>query len=123
MSNKEPEDKNIIWLKDRKLYIWDGGWKTICNQDITVNPEDITVDLSEYLKKTEANSIYQVKGDYALKSDIPTVPTKLSELNNDTGYITADDIPEVELPDNIATTDYVDNAINSAIILSLNTDK
>lgn len=96
MSNKEPEDKNIIWLKDRRLYIWDGGWKTICNQDITVNPEDITVDLSEYLKKTEANSIYQVKGNYALKSDIPTipkVPTKVGELINDTGYITIRDIP------------------------------
>jgi hypothetical protein len=26
-------------------------------------------------------------GDYAKKSDIPTVPTKLSQLTNDSGYI------------------------------------
>lgn len=90
-SNKEPEDKNIIWLKDKKLYIWEGGWEPICDSDITVNPEDITVDLSEYLKKTEANSLYQLKGNYALVRDIPT---KVSQLTNDSRYITVSGIPD-----------------------------
>ena len=32
-------------------------------------------------------------GDYAKKSDIPTVPTKTSQLTNDSGYITSSSIP------------------------------
>lgn len=34
--------------------------------------------------------------DYAKKTDLPTVPTKTSELTNDSGYITASDIPPVD---------------------------
>lgn len=133
MSNKEPEDKNIIWLKDRKLYIWDGGWNTICDQEITVNPEDITVDLSQYLKKSEAKNTYQLKGNYALKSDIPTipkVPTKLSELNNDSGYITIKDIStdyvtkeQLKLKQNVLKSGYgihiEDDVISSTLDLTL----
>lgn len=33
-------------------------------------------------------SNYQPKGDYALRSELPTVPTKVSQLENDTGYLT-----------------------------------
>ena len=60
-------------------------------------------------------SDYQPKGDYALKSDIPTnyvepsdldvyalkseVPTKTSTLTNDSGFITVADIPEIDLTD------------------------
>lgn len=51
------------------------------------------VDLSGYLKKTEAEELYQPIGDYALKSDIPTVPTNVSAFTNDAGYITSSDIP------------------------------
>ena len=47
---------------------------------------------SEYLTETEANGLYQAKGDYALASDIPTVPTKVSELSNDSGYQTSSDV-------------------------------
>lgn len=36
----------------------------------------------------------QVAGDYALKSDIPTVPTKASQLDNDLGYITSSALSE-----------------------------
>lgn len=31
---------------------------------------------------------YQPKGDYALRSELPNVPTKLSEFTNDSGFIT-----------------------------------
>lgn len=54
-------------------------------------------DVSVYETKEDAAATYQVKGDYALKSDIPTVPTKVSELENDAKYITKADIPEVDL--------------------------
>lgn len=66
------------------------------------------------LSETKAQELYQPKGDYALKSDIPDtsgfiteaqvdtklenyalkteVPTKVSDLSNDAGYQTAEDI-------------------------------
>lgn len=39
-----------------------------------------------------AISAKQDAGDYALKTDLPTVPTKTSQLTNDSNFITADDI-------------------------------
>lgn len=38
---------------------------------------------------------------------VDTIPTRVGELENDKGYITAKDIPSVELPDNIATLEDV----------------
>lgn len=58
-------------------------------------------EISDMLTKTEASSTYQIKGDYALKNEIPDtsnlaskseLPTKTSDLTNDSGYITS--IPE-----------------------------
>jgi len=73
--------------------------------------------LNGYLTKTSADTVYQPIGDYALKSDIPsldgyltsanadatyakktdipTVPTNVSEFTNDAGYITESDIPTI----------------------------
>ena len=42
---------------------------------------------SDFVTKSTSDETYQAKGDYALKSDIPTVPTKVSELENDSKYI------------------------------------
>jgi hypothetical protein len=47
---------------------------------------------SEYKTKEENDKLYQPIGDYALKGDIPEVPTKVSELENDVGFIS--EIPE-----------------------------
>ena len=44
------------------------------------------VDLTVYAKTAD------VEATYAKKSDIPTVPSKVSKLTNDAGYLTADDI-------------------------------
>lgn len=82
-----------------------------------------------------------------------TVPTKVSELQNDSGFVTTDkipsapiqsisvngenvapdelgnvnieiEIPEIELPENLATTNYVDDKIGdiSEILASVNAD-
>lgn len=93
---------------------------------------DINIDLSSYATKeelTEAiNSIdlssYALKTDipsldgYAKTSDIPTVPSKVSELENDKGYLTehqdlSDYATRAEIPslEGYATTEYVDNAV------------
>lgn len=41
----------------------------------------------EYKTKEENDKLYQPIGDYALDTDIPEVPTKLSEFENDVGFI------------------------------------
>lgn len=52
-----------------------------------------TGDLSNYLTKTEASSTYQPKGNYATtaqldtKADKSSVPTKVSQLTNDSNYV------------------------------------
>lgn len=77
-----------------------------------INSIDVTGQLTDYLKKTEASTLYQPKGNYltshqtiygltiqkngtslgtytpnsAAKTINVTVPTKLSELSNDSGY-------------------------------------
>lgn len=77
-----------------------------------INSIDVTGQLADYLKKTEASTLYQPKGSYltshqtiygltiqkngtslgtytpnsAAKTINVTVPTKLSELSNDSGY-------------------------------------
>ena len=62
---------------------------------------------------------YQPVGNYALKSEIPAVPTKTSQLINDSSYITSTDLNKItELIPNTATTEnkLVDkNFVNSSI--------
>lgn len=87
---------------------------------ITINRE-ITGDggksYTEYLRESvitpaveeEVKEYAQPKGnyltehqdlsDYAKLTDIPSVPTKTSQLQNDSGFITAEDIPESQVPD------------------------
>ena len=47
----------------------------------------ITDENVEYALKSDLDK-KQDKGDYALKSEIPTVPTKISSFENDKGYLT-----------------------------------
>lgn len=58
--------------------------------------EDVPkVELPDNLATTDMLVSYQPKGDYALRSEIPTmpyVPTNVSELNNDADYATANEV-------------------------------
>lgn len=100
---------------------------------------DFNIDLSSYATKEElATAIqnidlsdYALKGEipsldgYAKTTDIPSVPTKVSELENDKGYLTEhqdlssyalkSDIPNISL-DDYATKIYVDESITNASI-------
>ena len=67
--------------------------------------EELTSTLADYLTKSNAADIYQVKGDYALATDIPT---SVSELTNDSGYLTS--IPNTYLQ----TTSVVDNLTSTS---------
>ena len=83
---------------------------TIFNEEIIGGTADI--DLSDYYTKKEVDEriedaidkldIPQVDlNNYYTRSEvdelIPDVPTKVSELENDTGYITSKDVPQPEL--------------------------
>ena len=61
------------------------------------------------ITKEEADATYALKGNYALKSDIPTIPTNVSSFVNDAGYLTAH-----QSLNGYATESYVDNAIANA---------
>lgn len=51
--------------------------------------EELATALLDYAKANHNHDgVYQPVGDYALKSDIPTVPTKVSAFSNDAGYLT-----------------------------------
>lgn len=83
----------------------------------------INIDLSSYATKEELNTAINSidLSAYAKKTDLPTVPSKVSELENDSGYLTEHqdlsayalktEIPTVPSLDGYATTEYVDNAI------------
>ena len=60
------------------------------NYVTTAISEIPAVDLTPYLTKVDAQNTYQVKGNYALVSQIPT---KTSDLTNDAEFITSSDIP------------------------------
>lgn len=82
---------------------------------------NVNVDLTLYYTKEEINTLLNNKANishthtvadiedmpnYALKTDIPTVPTKTSELTNDTGFITTiptEYITESELNTELST--------------------
>lgn len=70
-------------------------------------------DLDKYLTKDDAQSTYQPIGDYALKSDISNlaskdeIPTKVSELENDSNFLTS-------IPDEYVTDTELQDAISGA---------
>jgi len=50
--------------------------------------------ISDEVAKVNAN-FTEIQADYAKQTDIPTVPTKTSDLTNDSGFITSAAIPTV----------------------------
>lgn len=110
--------------------------------ELTNDSGFITSIPDEYVTNTEMTEYAQPKGDYALKSELfsknyndltnkPTIPTKTSELTNDSGFITS--IPKqyattsyvqayAQPKGNYATTEYVDGQIGdiSSILDTIN---
>ena len=73
--------------------------------------------------QSDIDALEAAANNYALKTEIPTVPTKVSAFENDKGYLTEHqdlsayalktEIPSVE---GLATETYVDNAIAAIVI-------
>ena len=80
------------WVENKGYLTTVQPLKTI-NGELLVGDGDIVIsggstDLSNYYNKQESDGKYQPKGDYALASDIPTVPNVVSAFLNDAGYLT-----------------------------------
>ncbi len=70
------------------------------------------VDLTGYAKLTDIPDVSEFITNAEVEALIPEVPAKVSELENDAGYITAEDIPETDLS-NYYNKEEVDGLINS----------
>ena len=73
--------------------------------------------------QSDIDALEAAANNYALKTEIPTVPTKVSAFENDKGYLTAhQDLSEyakkTELPsiEGLATETYVDTAVSAIVI-------
>ena len=90
---------------------WDvgggGSDESINYSDVVGKPKINDVELSG--NKTLAELGIQPKGDYALKTDIPT---KVSDLTNDRGYITDSALTPYAKANNVYTKGEVDNKVS-----------
>lgn len=83
-------DKAVVdgLIRDNELYlVADGGESG--TSDYTKLTNKPSINSVELIGDNTLDSLgIQAKGDYALKSDIPTVPTNVSAFTNDSGYLT-----------------------------------
>lgn len=113
-------DQNVH-ISDTDRNRWNSACETIqshvANESIhTTNAErskwnDMT-PMEKFLEHINNTTIHHATGGYdqldlryAKKSDIPTIPTKVSAFENDAKYITKDDIPALDLTNYVKKTD------------------
>ena len=92
------DEKNIQWR-----YVGEDEWKELISfSDIAVSPEEIKQAIKEYLKENPLKETDPTVPDWAKEPQKPTytaeevgalpadtnIPTKTSELENDSGYLT-----------------------------------
>lgn len=78
------------------------------------NPVQNKAVVSALAKKADTGDIPDLTG-YAKTTDIPEVPSKVSELENDAGYVTADAIPASATVDSELSTTST-NAVQNKVI-------
>ena len=93
------------WVENKGYLTSHQSLKTINGESI-VGTGNITIsggsaDLSNYYTKTEIDAKgylteHQSLANYALKSEIPTVPTNVSYFTNDSGYLTLATLPKYD---------------------------
>ena len=72
------------------------GQSIVGSGNISIEGGSGDVDLSGYVTKVDADKTYQPKGDYALKSELKEVPTKVSELENDSNFVSSLNLKTVD---------------------------
>lgn len=93
------------WVENKGYLTSHQSLKTINGQSI-VGTGNITIsggsaDLSNYYTKEQIDAKgylteHQSLANYALKSEIPTVPTNVSYFTNDSGYLTLATLPKYD---------------------------
>lgn len=94
-------DGDVIIVGDKEYVCSENAWNLF--GDVSAEGERLS-DLEKAVNET-------IPANYALKSELPTVPTDVSAFNNDAGYITKD----VNDLSNYDTTSVVEGKIESAI--------
>lgn len=94
-------DGDVIIVGDKEYVCSENTWNLF--GDVSAEGERLS-DLEKAVNET-------IPANYALKSELPTVPTNVGAFNNDAGYITKD----VNDLSNYDTTSVVEGKIESAI--------
>ena len=86
-------DGSSITIQDGVISSTASGGGTTDYTNLSNKPQINSVELTG--NKSLADLGIQAAGEYALKSEIPTVPTKTSELQNDSGFLTSAPVASV----------------------------
>jgi hypothetical protein len=86
-------DGSTITIQDGVISSTASGGGTTDYTNLSNKPQINSVELTG--NKSLEDLGIQAAGEYALKSEIPTVPTKTSELQNDSGFLTSAPVASV----------------------------
>lgn len=100
--------------------IVDGNSNKKVKTDKLATKDDIP-SIDELLSKTEAQDLYQSKGDYALKSEIPDVEDFITETDADSKYQAKGDYAlKSEIPTDYLTEDEAGNLYQTKLVSGQN---
>ena len=89
----------------------DGATGAVVTNAVKTTPQSLSDTQKQQVRNNIGAGTSSFDGDYNSLTNKPTIPTKTSQLNNDSGYITANDAP-VKSVDG-ATGDVVTNAVKT----------
>ena len=86
ITNNKTLIESITTSKVSVADIIDNLTTNVANKPLSASQGVVLKGLIDTLSNSLSN--YQTKGDYALRSELPTVPTNVSAFTNDAGYLT-----------------------------------
>ena len=95
MANKFLDQDGLLylWSKIKAAFVAKETGKGLSTNDYTTAEKDKLASIAEGAQVNVQSDWSATSGDALIKNK-PTIPTKTSELNNDSGFITSTDIPE-----------------------------
>lgn len=91
ITNNKTLIENITTAKVSVTDIINNLTTNVSNKPLSAAQGVVLKGLIDTLSNSLAN--YQPKGDYVLRSELPTVPLKVSAFENDAGYLTINTLP------------------------------
>ena len=103
VGTEEPSDENVnVWINPQGTVSPSGNTLT-AGIGIDINNDVISID----------DTVVATKRDIPI---VPTVPTNISAFNNDAGYITSNDLPEIPELATVATTGSYNDLVDKPVI-------